>query len=534
MLKGVVSEVHFSNLTSLKYFYASGNQLTLKASQNWIPPFQLESLSLRSWSFGPKFPSWLCSQRHLQSLDISYTGISDVVPPSFWNLSSQFQILNLSHNLIHGEIPNSPVVLSALVIDLSSNHFKGPLPCISSDVYVLDLSNNSFSGSISHVFCFKVNEQKYIRYLNLEKNLLSGIIPDCLMKWNYLEVLNLGNNNFSGSIPSSMGSLTSLRSLHLYNNTFSGTLPSSLKNCKELVIIDVAENRFAGNIPSWIGQRCTSLMILNLRSNYFHGHISKELCALASLQILDLSHNKLSGSIPRCVKNFSAMATNNISDDHLNSISYSGFGETLPLESAWLVIKGNIFEYSTILQLVKSIDFSKNSLSGKIPIEVTSLQGLHYLNLSYNLLIGSIPENIGAMGSLESIDFSLNQLSGQVPSSMSSLTFLNHLNLSNNNLTGKIPLSTQLQSFDPSSFIGNELCGPPLTNNCTTNGVKPNIRSKDTGGLEVDWFYVSMSLGLVVGFWGVCGPLLFNKQWRMMYFQFLNRIGYKLKSVVLL
>ncbi|KAM3683823.1 hypothetical protein ACJW31_12G177900 [Castanea mollissima] len=555
MLKGVVSEVHFSNLTSLRILSAFGNQLTLKASQNWIPPFQLEYLYLQSWNLGPKFPPWLCSQRHLQLVDISYTRISDVVPPSFWNLSSQFQFLNLSHNLIHGEIPNSPVVLSASVIDLSSNHFKGPLPCISSDVLVLDLSKNSFSRSISHFLCFRMNEPKYIAYLNLEKNLLSGIIPDCLMKWNDLWVLNLGNNNFSGSIPSSMGFLTSLRSLHLYNNTFSGTLPSSLKNCKELVIIDVAENRFAGNIPSWIGHRCTSLMILNLRSNYFHGHIPKELCALASLQILDLSHNKLSGSIPRCVKNFSAMATNNISDNYLNPNRSSGiFGATLPHESALdvikgnifeysitlpresvlLVIKGNIFEYSTILPLVKSIDFSKNSLSGKIPIEVTSLQGLHYLNLSYNLLIGSIPENIGAMGSLESIDFSLNQLSGQVPSSMSSLTFLNHLNLSNNNLTGKIPLSTQLQSLDPSGFIGNKLCGPPLTNSCTTNGVKPNIRSKDTSGLEVDWFYVSMSLGLVVGFWGVCGPLLLNKQWRMMYFQFLDHIGYKLKSVVFL
>ncbi|XP_030933883.1 receptor-like protein EIX2 [Quercus lobata] len=536
MLKGVLSEVHFSNLTSLRNFYASGNQLTLKASQNWIPPFQLETLYLRSWNLGPKFPTWLCSQRHLQSLDISDTRISDVVPPSFWNLSSQFQILNLSHNLIHGEIPNSPMILPAAVIDLSSNHFKGPLPCISSNVLVLDLSKNSFSRSISHFLCFGMNEQKQVGYLNLEKNLLSRIIPDCLMKWNNLEVLNLGNNNLSGSIPSSMGSLTYLSSLHLYNNKFSGTLPSSLKNCKELVIIDVAENRFAGNIPSWIGHRCTSLMILNLRSNYFHGHIPEELCALASLQILDLSQNKLSGSIPRCVKNFSAMATNNISNDHLNSYRSSnhyGYDETVPLESALLVMKGNIFEYNTILPLVKSIDFSKNSLSGEIPEEVTNLRELQSLNLSYNLLIGSIPVNIGTMGTLECIDFSMNQLSGQIPSSMSSLTLLNHLNLSNNNLIGKIPLSTQLQSFEASSFIGNKLCGPPLTDNCTTNGVKPNIRSKDTSGLEVDWFYVSMSLGLVVGFWGVCGPLLYNKQWRMMYFQFLDHIGYKLKSVVL-
>ena len=118
---------------------------------------------------------------------------------------------------------------------------------------------------------------------------------------------------------------------------------------------------------------------------------------------------------------------------------------------------------------------------------------------------------------------------------MSSLTFLNHLNLSNNNLIGKIPLSTQLQSFDASSFSGNKLCGKPVTDNCTINGVKPNsdtIGSKDTGGLEVDWFYVSMALGFVVGFWGVCGPLLLNKQWRIMYFQFLDHMGYKLKGVL--
>jgi hypothetical protein len=229
------------------------------------------------------------------------------------------------------------------------------------------------------------------------------------------------------------------------------------------------------------------------------------------------------------------MATKNNSIQDFYFFLWVNYGESLPLESTLLVIKGTVNEYSTILQLVKSIDFSKNSLSGEIPEEVTSLQGLQSLNLSYNLLIGSIPENIGTMGSLESIDFSVNQLSGQIPSSMSSLTFLNHLNLSNNNLIGKIPLSTQLQSLDASSFIGNKLCGPPLTDNCTVNGVKPNnenIGSKDIGGLEVDWFYVSMALGFVVGFWGVCGPLLLNKQWRIMYFQFLDHMGYKLKGVL--
>ena len=131
----------------------------------------------------------------------------------------------------------------------------------------------------------------------------------------------------------------------------------------------------------------------------------------------------------------------------------------------------------------------------------------------------------------------MNQLSGQIPLSISSLTFLNHLNLSYKNLTGKIPLSTQLQSLNASSFFGNKLCGLPLTDNCSKNGGKPNNEnkgSKYTGGVEVDWFYVSMALDFVVGFWIVCGPLLWNKQWRIRYFQFLDHKGYRLKGLVLL
>ena len=132
---------------------------------------------------------------------------------------------------------------------------------------------------------------------------------------------------------------------------------------------------------------------------------------------------------------------------------------------------------------------------------------------------------------------------------MSSMTFLSRLNLSNNNLTGKIPSSTQLQqklylipdihvgytiyllqlqSLYASSFFGNELCWPPLIDNCTITDVKPNTgnkRSEDFWGLEVNWFYVSMALGFIVGFWVVLDTLLLKNQWRIIYFQFLDCFG---------
>ena len=78
------------------------------------------------------------------------------------------------------------------------------------------------------------------------------------------------------------------------------------------------------------------------------------------------------------------------------------------------------------------------------------------------------------MEQLESLDFSRNQLCGEIPLSMSSLTFLSHLNLSYNNLIGQIPLSTQLQSLENSSFVGNKLCGPPLPN-CDTSKAIPKV-----------------------------------------------------------
>ncbi|KAL0000652.1 hypothetical protein SO802_014433 [Lithocarpus litseifolius] len=537
MLEGVVSEVHFANSMRLTRLISSQNQLTLEVRNNWIPPFQLNYLILRSWNLGPRFPSWLLSQKYLKYLDISNTRVSDAVPPLFWNLSSQFVYLNLSHNQIYGEIPNIPMILStSSMIDMSSNHFNGLLPHISSNVSFLDLSDNLLSGSISHFLCYKMNEPKKMSYLNVGKNFLSGEIVGCWMKWQNLFALNLGNNNLSGSIPTSIGSLINLQSLHLYNNKFSGKLPSSLKNCKNLVTLDIGKNEFVGSIPLWIGLRFSSLVILSLHSNNFYGYIPENLCSLTSLQILDLSNNKLFGCIPRCVNNFSAMATNNNSNGPLFLFEQLiGYALSTLLESALLVIKGKVLEYSTTLQLVKSIDLSKNNLSGKIPKEVTSLQGLQSLNLSFNILIGRIPDNIGVMRSLESIDFSVNLLSGQIPQSMSSLTFLSHLNLSNNNLSGKIPLSTQLQSLRASSFIGNKLCGAPLIESCSISDVKPNIeiqRSKDFGGPEVDWFYVIMALGFAVGFGVVLGPLLLNKQWRIVYFEFLDYLGYKLWGVV--
>lgn len=323
------------------------------------------------------------------------------------------------------------------------------------------------------------------------------------------------------TIPDSIGALSLLESLHIRNSSLSGKLPISLKNCTKLITLDVAENELVGSMPAWIGKRFSSMVVLNMRANKFHGRIPRELCNLASLQILDLAHNRLSWSIPTCFNKLSAMATRN---DSLGKIYLDSGSSTF--DNVLLVMKGKVVEYSTILKFVRSIDLSSNALCGEIPEEVTRLSELQSLNLSQNSLTGRIPEGIGSLRYLESMDFSVNQLSGEIPQSMSDLTFLSHLNLSDNRLRGRIPSGTQLQSFGPSSFSGNELCGPPLSKNCSVDNKfhVEHEREEDGNGLKGRWFYVSMVLGFIVGFWGVVGPLMFNRRWRYVYYHFLDRL----------
>ncbi|XWS13923.1 hypothetical protein CRYUN_Cryun36dG0080500 [Craigia yunnanensis] len=351
-------------------------------------------------------------------------------------------VFNLSHNRIRGQIPNISRIAIDSIIDPSFNQFSGQLPQVSSNVSFLDPSNNSFSRSLFPLLCSKLKEAMGTVFLNLGGNFLSGEIPDCWTNWQDLGILKLDNNRLTGSIPCSMGTLHSLLLLHLQKKHLSVEIPLSLKNCTNLVVLDF-------------------------------GYIPDQLCAIDSLQILDLANNDLSGSLPRCVSNFSAMIK--ASGSAKTDVTFVIFSGTFVIS---IMMKGQMLEYSTTLNLVRSIDFSNNSLSGEIPMEVTSLFELQSLNLSHNLLTGKIPKRIGEIRSLESADFSL-------------------------------------QSFDPSSYDGNQLCGLPLPEKCSANGtVFRNVGNgggEHGNGFEIFWFCLGMPFGFVIGFWRVFGPLAIDR-----------------------
>ncbi|XP_044472928.1 receptor-like protein EIX1 isoform X2 [Mangifera indica] len=264
-LNGSLSEIHFANLTGLYLFYVCGNSLMLNVSPSWVPPFQLQELGLRSCHVGSQIPLWVFSQKSLIYLDISNSGISSTIPSRFWESFPTLVYFNLSHNQIYGAMPNLTEAFELELFDLSSNNLLGPLPLIFPHMNALDLSDNAFSGSIFHFVCYRMNETKGMKILNLKNNQLFGELPDCWMNWKNLLVLNLGSNSFHGNFPNSLGMLSSLQSLHLRRNSLSGGIPASLKNSRDLNSLDIGENKFSGNVPMWIGETFTKLMILNLR-----------------------------------------------------------------------------------------------------------------------------------------------------------------------------------------------------------------------------------------------------------------------------
>ncbi|GKE39871.1 leucine-rich repeat-containing protein, partial [Tanacetum coccineum] len=97
----------------------------------------------------------------------------------------------------------------------------------------------------------------------------------------------------------------------------------------------------------------------------------------------------------------------------------------------------------------------------------------------------------------------------------------------------EIPTSTQLQSFNESSFMGNALCGPPLAEQCNKKRAPPDAEStRDLSSDGQNWgLIISIVLGFTIGFWAVIAPLIASKIWRSVYFYFLYKAWYKIRVV---
>ncbi|TXG54858.1 hypothetical protein EZV62_020114 [Acer yangbiense] len=154
--EGVITEAHFMNLSSLTELSLTkltpNLSLVFNINSDWIAPFKLRFIKIRSCQLGPKFPTWLRNQSGLNTVVLNNARISDIIPDWFLQLDLKLQELDVAYNQLSGEVPNFISFLNPSTVDLSTNDFEGRLPLWSSNVTKLYLRDNVFSGPIPSNF----------------------------------------------------------------------------------------------------------------------------------------------------------------------------------------------------------------------------------------------------------------------------------------------------------------------------------------------------------------------------------------------
>ena len=482
------------NASGLEEISLPSNDLSGPISNDIVNLTKLTYLELYGNQLSGKLPENIGKLSKLKHLIIHTNSLTGSLPPSLINCTNLSQLI-LRINFFEGDISffNFTGLHQLTVIDLGANNFFGNFPvslysCKS--LIAVRLARNQLEGQILP----EVLQLKFLSFLSLAYNRLTNITSTIkiLMRCKTLTVVLLGGNFLHEAIPSDdtivgFDGFGNLRVLSLSESQLTGQLPRWLSKLKKVEVLNLYSNHFTGSIPHWLST-LPRLFQLDLSDNLLSGEFSKELCELPAL----ISPNAL------------------VNNSYLD----------LPI----FVTIASTIQYNFLSNLRPAILIGYNGLSGNIPVEISQLKLLHYLNLSHNNFSGNIPEQMSQLTDLEGLDLSANRLSGEIPSSLSNLNFLSHFSVANNNLHGPIPLGTQLQSFNTSAYEGNlELCGPPLLGCAHIDSNNGDTWDKDNGH-RIPWFLVSVVLGFITGFWGVCGPLLFSYKWRVAYFQFIDHV----------
>ncbi|XP_047954199.1 probable LRR receptor-like serine/threonine-protein kinase IRK [Salvia hispanica] len=428
---------------------------------------RVSDLVLDGFGLSGKLGRGLLQLRFLRKLSLANNNFTGSLSLNFAELSD-LRVLDLSENGLSGEIASDffSQCGSLRSVSLAKNRFSGPVPeslgsC--SALASVNLSGNQFSGALPVGMWAMTG----LRSLDLSDNMLDGIIPKGIEGLNNLRVINLRGNEFSGEVPYGIGNCMLLRSVDLSRNSFSGGLPTTMQKLSLCNNLALGSNELTWEVPEWIGEM-RSLENLDLSENNFTGQLPVSLGKLQSLKILNVSNNALTGSLPESMSN----CLNLLAFD----ISHNAFTGDVPLWVLGLGLQQVLFSGNRLSGSIHNVlasspensqkkllvlDVSGNVLSGSIPAALGNFGSLQLVNFSRNSLVGGVPSSIGQLKLLNFLDLSENGLNGSIPSEIGGLTSLEELRLEKNALGGNLPLSIGDCSSLTSLYLAhNEITGP--------------------------------------------------------------------------
>ena len=420
-------------------------------------------------------------------LTLDQNNLAGQLPPEIGNLSSMERLI-LNNNPLSGSIP--PEIGNAISLEwlwiYSTNLLSGPIPAEIgnlTNLTHLSLNDNQLSGNLPPEIGNLINLTSF----RVSNNQISGQIPAQIGNLSQLTSLNLGLNDFSGSIPTQIGNLSQLKYLTLSRNELSGSIPAEIGNLNELLNLDLVENELSGALPPELGN-LPNLYILQLYNNQFSGCYDTNLANLCTqlgssfntnTQISngndfdtlweDFCATGAGGCVPppevpcRERDSLALIALYNATD----GANWTNVWDLAQPTDTWHGVTLNEEGCVTCLDLdgEHGCTFNYccsggNNLIGTLPAELGNLGSLNYLSLSLNQLSGSIPAELGNLYSLQYFYISSNDLTGSIPAELGNLSNLEELRLNGNGLTGSIPSTFgNLGNLKLMRLNGNDLTG---------------------------------------------------------------------------
>eukprot|EP00956_Cyclotella_meneghiniana_P002691 scaffold3165_cov62-Cyclotella_meneghiniana.AAC.13 len=253
---------------------------------------------------------------------------------------------------------------------------------------VLDLANNKLTGTIDYGPLYNLEE---LTKFDVSGNQLIGEIEALVAP--SVKHVDFSNNGF-----------TAMR-FKTYRRSYKTLIHFDVSNNAIKIKKDAAD--FLQNIPPGIEQLYAS-------NNIIYGNLPRTLNGLSELRKFYMASNALSGTLPAFSEPFTTLQELDVSSNQKDAIVSNrnmapGLSGSIP-EDTWR------FLYLKILNL------AGNRLEGTVSPFFGDLALLEVFNLSNNLLVSSIPPQLGLLeGSLKHLDLSNNKLTGVIPSQLGQL-----------------------------------------------------------------------------------------------------------------
>jgi len=272
--------------------------------------------------------------------------------------------------------------------------------------------------------------------------------------------MDLSNNNVdSDSIPYEVSFLTRLEKLHLFGNPLRGAFPNIYK-MSNLKSIGLMDTEIGGTIPNDIGYM-SKLTTLAIGRTKMGPQIPRTISNLSNLRILGLDGLGLTGGI-QYLLNLKKLEALYLEDNNLSGdFSAQNWSNMKELDVSNNMLTGSIPDSMVQNTNLQVLDLHANDFFGYFPTEIFTNDSLEYFSIHKNRFVGTLSDRIGFLKNLKHLDVSSNLLTGTLPDTIGLLTHLVSLNTSGNSFTRR-PFGdflSPLQSLQEISMKGNMLTG---------------------------------------------------------------------------